>query len=80
MTLHSNVEQTILARGDPSATPRARAELHGLTLAAYLAAVYGYTPKPPADASGPGRVLQARKRRPTPLQAALRRALERRAS
>jgi hypothetical protein len=80
VTLNTRREQTILALGDPEQTPRARAEAHGLTLAAYLEAVYDYEPKPPADASGPGRVLQARKRAPTPLQAALRRALERRAS
>jgi hypothetical protein len=80
VTLNTRHEQATLARGDPGDTPRRRAEAHGLTLHDYLAAVYDYEPKPPADASGPGRVLQARKRAPTPLQAALRRALERRAS
>lgn len=59
LRLSPSYERSLLARGEPGATPRRRAELHGLEIRAYLAQVYDYTPGPIARARPPRLTLRA---------------------
>lgn len=63
-------EQRLLQRGDPDATPRVRAELHGLDLRAYLAAVYGYDVGQPAATPARARPMRYLQRAAGPRRAA----------